>query len=131
LQTLVTDDSCIQVFECYSAFVEQLSPFHIRADSRVNLEVGYQGKVETLLNGDNCFKIILVREEGEGGERGGGGREGGRGGGGGREGRRREGGGRGRSGGRKGGGEGGEERRREGGEREGGRVDGSIHKWSE
>ena len=60
VQTLVTDDNCFQVLDCYSNFIEGLSPAHLRAESRVAMEMGYQGKVEALLNGENCFKIIFV-----------------------------------------------------------------------
>ena len=60
LHTLVTDENCFQMLECYSNFVETLSPSHSRVESRVAMEMAYQGKVEPLLNGENCFKIIFV-----------------------------------------------------------------------
>lgn len=64
LQTLVSDENCYQVMECYSAFVEQLSPLHARMEARVTMETAYQSKVETLLSGENCFKIIFVSKWG-------------------------------------------------------------------
>ena len=68
---MVTDESCFQVLECYLNFVEQLSSFHIKTESRVTLETAYQRKVEGLLNDENCFKIVFVSRGRRGEERGG------------------------------------------------------------
>ena len=60
LQTLVTDENCFQVLECYSNYVEQLSAFQTRMEARVTMEMAYQRKVEALLTDENCFKVIIV-----------------------------------------------------------------------
>ena len=56
----MSDESCYQVMECYSNFVEQLTPLHTRMEARVAMETAYQGKVEAMLTGENCFKIMFV-----------------------------------------------------------------------
>ena len=60
LQTLVSDDVCFQVMDCYSNFVEMLSATQVRAETRVAVETAYQKKVDALLNEENCFKIVFV-----------------------------------------------------------------------
>jgi len=60
LQTLVSEDVCFQVMDCYTNYVEMLSSSQVRAETRVAVEMAYQKKVEAMLNDENCYKIIFV-----------------------------------------------------------------------
>lgn len=67
LQHIVCDDTCIQ---CTEMFIEEsknsatggpCSTHHLRT----NLEAAYQKRAEQLLSDDNCFKIIICKDEGK------------------------------------------------------------------
>ena len=56
---MVAEESCLQLMEHYTSFIEGLSD--ITTFQVLNtLEIQYQKKIESLLNDENCYKIVMV-----------------------------------------------------------------------